>query len=55
MFIQIPRATDMDIAGSGRLYVASRLGEESAVFVGRNVGVVAHVTPKRNCTRLLLG
>src|SRR5262245_56761708 len=45
-FIKIPRATGMDIDGSGRLYVASWRGGESAVFVGPNVGFVARITPK---------
>ncbi len=46
VFIQIPRATGMDLDGSGRLYVASWRGGEAAVFVGPNIGFVARVTPK---------
>ncbi len=46
VFLKIPRATGMDIDGSGRLYVASWRGGESAVFVGPNVGFVARVTPR---------
>ena len=46
VFLKIPRATGMDIDGSGRLYVASWRGGESAVNVGPNVGFVARVTPK---------
>jgi putative membrane-bound dehydrogenase-like protein len=46
VFMKMPRATGMDIDGSGRLYVASWRGGESAVFVGPNVGFVARITPK---------
>lgn len=46
VFMKMPRATGMDLDGSGRLYVASWHGGESAVFVGPNVGFVARVTPK---------
>ncbi len=46
VFLQLPRATGMDIDGSGHLYVASWRGGEAAVFVGPNVGFVARVTPK---------
>jgi putative membrane-bound dehydrogenase-like protein len=46
VFVQIPRATGMDIDGRGRLYVASWRSGEAAVYVGPNVGFVARVTPK---------
>ena len=46
VFVQIPRATGMDIDGRGRLYVASWRGGEAAVYVGPNIGFVARVTPK---------
>ncbi|HEV3023172.1 MAG TPA: PVC-type heme-binding CxxCH protein [Pirellulales bacterium] len=46
VFLTVPRATGMDIDGSGRLYVASWRGGEAAVFVGPNVGFVARITPK---------
>jgi putative membrane-bound dehydrogenase-like protein len=46
VFMKMPRATGMDIDGSGRLYVASWRGGEAAVYVGPNVGFVARVTPK---------
>ncbi|HVX14248.1 MAG TPA: PVC-type heme-binding CxxCH protein [Pirellulales bacterium] len=46
VFLTMPRATGMDIDGSGRLFVASWRGGEAAVFVGPNVGFVARITPK---------
>ncbi len=46
VFMKMPRATGMDIDGSGRLYVASWRGGEAAVYLGPNVGFVARVTPK---------
>ena len=46
VFVQIPRATGMDIDGRGRLYVASWRGGEAAVYVGPNIGFVARVTPR---------
>jgi putative membrane-bound dehydrogenase-like protein len=46
VFLKIPRATGMDIDGSGRMYVASWRGGEAAVNVGPNVGFIARVTPK---------
>lgn len=46
VFVQIPRATGMDIDALGRLYVASWRSGEAAVYVGPNVGFVARVTPK---------
>lgn len=46
VFLTLPRATGMDIDGSGRLFVASWQGGEAAVFVGPNVGFVARITPK---------
>lgn len=46
VFLTMPRATGMDIDGSGRLFVASWQGGEAAVFVGPNVGFVARITPK---------
>jgi putative membrane-bound dehydrogenase-like protein len=46
VFLKLPRATGMDIDGSGRMYVASWLGGEASVHVGPNVGFVARITPK---------
>ena len=46
VFLKIPRATGMDIDGSGRLYVASWRGGEASVFVGPQVGFIARVTPR---------
>ena len=46
VFMKMPRATGMDIDGSGRLYVASWRSGEAAVYAGPNVGFVARVTPK---------
>jgi putative membrane-bound dehydrogenase-like protein len=46
VFLKIPRATGMDIDGSGRLYVASWLGGEASVHVGPNVGFIARIAPK---------
>ncbi len=45
VFLSIPRPTGMDIAGDGRLYVASWRGGEAAVYVGPQVGFLACVTP----------
>jgi len=45
VFLQIPRATGMDIDALGRLYVASWYGGEASVFVGPNVGFVTRITP----------
>ncbi len=46
MFVQIPRATGMDIDSHGRLYVASWLGGSAVGFEGPNIGFVARITPK---------
>jgi putative membrane-bound dehydrogenase-like protein len=46
VFLKVPRATGMDIDASGRLYVASWRGGESAVFVGPNVGFIARIAPR---------
>ncbi len=46
VFVKIPRATGMDIDGSGRLYVASWYGGEASVFLGPNIGFITRVTPK---------
>ena len=46
IFMQIPRATGMDLDGRGRLYVASWRGGEASVYVGPNIGFVARVAPK---------
>ncbi len=46
VFLKMPRATGMDIDGSGRLYVASWRGGSAVGFEGPNVGFVARVTPK---------
>ncbi|WP_397569863.1 PVC-type heme-binding CxxCH protein [Schlesneria sp. T3-172] len=46
VFIEIPRATGMDMDGNGRLYVASWRGGEASVFAGPNIGFVARVTPR---------
>lgn len=51
VFLKIPRATGMDIDGSGRLYVASWYGGEAAVFVGPNVGFIARITPKESIAK----
>ena len=45
VFLSIPRPTGMDIAGDGRLYVASWRGGEAAVYIGPQVGFLACVTP----------
>ena len=45
-FLRIPRPTGMDIDGSGRLYVASWMGGEAAVYVGPRVGFVARISPR---------
>ncbi len=46
VFMKMPRATGMDIDGSGRLYVASWRGGSAVGFEGPNIGFVARVTPK---------
>ncbi|MCI0638182.1 MAG: c-type cytochrome, partial [Gemmataceae bacterium] len=46
VFLKMPRATGMDIDGSGRMYVASWRGGSAVGFEGPNVGFVARVTPK---------
>jgi len=46
VFMKIPRATGMDIDGSGRLYVASWRGGSAVGYEGPNVGFVARVLPK---------
>jgi len=46
VFIKMPRATGMDIDGSGRLYVASWRNGSAVGFEGPNVGFVARVTPR---------
>jgi putative membrane-bound dehydrogenase-like protein len=46
VFMKMPRATGMDIDGSGRLYVASWRGGSAVGYEGPNVGFVARVTPK---------
>jgi len=46
VFVKIPRATGMDIDGSGRLYVASWRGGSAIGFEGPNVGFIARVNPK---------
>src|SRR5262249_21317798 len=47
VFLKIPRPTGMDIDGSGRLYVASWMGGEAAVYIGRGVGFGARIAPTR--------
>ena len=45
LFLKIPRPTDIDVDGSGRMYVASwKNGKFN--YGGPNVGFVAQVTPK---------
>ncbi|MCI0705589.1 MAG: CotH kinase family protein [Planctomycetia bacterium] len=46
VFMKMPRATGMDIDGSGRLYVASWRNGSAVGFEGPNIGFVARVTPK---------
>lgn len=46
VFLQIPRATGMDVDASGHLYVASWRGGEASVYAGPNVGFIARVTPR---------
>src|SRR5262249_51883973 len=44
-FLRIPRPTDMDVDGSGRLYVSS-WKDGGFDYSGPNVGFVVRVTPK---------
>ena len=44
-FMKMPRATGMDIDGSGRLFVASWRNGSAVGFEGPNIGFVARVTP----------
>jgi len=45
VFLKVPRPTDMDVDGSGRMYVSSwKNGKFN--FSGPNVGFVAQVTPR---------
>ena len=44
--MKMPRATGMDIDGSGRLYIASLHGGSAVGYEGPNVGFVARVVPK---------
>ncbi len=46
VFMKMPRATGMDIDGSGHLYVASWRGGSAVGYEGPNVGFVARVTPR---------
>lgn len=46
VFMKLPRATGMDVDGSGRLYVASWRNGSAVGFEGPNIGFVARVTPK---------
>jgi putative membrane-bound dehydrogenase-like protein len=48
LFMKMPRATGMDIDGSGRLYVASWRGGSAVGFEGPNIGFIARVTPKNH-------
>jgi putative membrane-bound dehydrogenase-like protein len=45
VFLQIPRPTDIDVDGSGRLYVSSWANGQFN-YSGPNVGFVARLTPK---------
>ncbi len=45
VFLNIPRATGMDLGADGRLYVASWRGGEAAVYIGPQVGFLACVAP----------
>ncbi|MGF1581428.1 MAG: NPCBM/NEW2 domain-containing protein [Gemmataceae bacterium] len=44
-FVNIPRPTDIDVDGSGRLYISSWLGGQFR-YKGPNVGYVAQLKPK---------
>ena len=44
VFVKIPRPTDIDVDGSGRMYVASWKNGKFA-FTGPDVGFVAQITP----------
>ncbi|VTR95502.1 heme-binding protein : Heme-binding protein OS=Planctomyces brasiliensis (strain ATCC 49424 / DSM 5305 / JCM 21570 / NBRC 103401 / IFAM 1448) GN=Plabr_4796 PE=4 SV=1: CotH: GSDH: Cytochrom_C [Gemmata massiliana] len=46
LFMKMPRATGMDVDGSGRLFVASWRNGSAVGFEGPNIGFVARVTPK---------
>jgi putative membrane-bound dehydrogenase-like protein len=46
LFMKMPRATGMDIDGSGRLYVASWRNGSAVGYEGPNIGFVARVVPK---------
>ena len=46
VFMKMPRATGMDIDGSGRMYVASWRNGSAVGFEGPNVGFIARVAPK---------
>jgi putative membrane-bound dehydrogenase-like protein len=46
VFMKMPRATGMDIDGSGRLYVASWRNGSAVGYEGPNVGFVARVVPR---------
>jgi putative membrane-bound dehydrogenase-like protein len=46
VFLKMPRATGMDIDGSGRMYVASWRGGSAVGFEGPNIGFVARVFPR---------
>jgi putative membrane-bound dehydrogenase-like protein len=46
VFLKMPRATGMDLDGSGRMYVASWRGGSAVGFEGPNIGFVARVVPK---------
>jgi putative membrane-bound dehydrogenase-like protein len=45
VFFKLPRATGMDLDGSGRFYVASWRGGEASNYVGPNVGFITRVVP----------
>ncbi len=44
-FVKIPRPTDIDVDGSGRMYISSWKNGKFA-FQGENVGFVAQITPQ---------
>ncbi len=50
-FVDIPRATGMDMDALGNLYIASWWSGEASVYVGPHVGFVARVTPAKKSER----
>ncbi len=50
-FLEVPRATGMDLDADGNLYVASWWSGEASVYVGPHVGFIACVHPKNRKPR----